>query len=230
MRTSDTEPKTKVFGVGLHKTGTTSLRSAMPMLGYKTVQPWRWTGRYHHTLSEDVLLQTAFRLANTHDACIHSPFMTFHEELFAAYPDAKFVLTTRDEQKWLESLLKYFEGANWPEFRFVYGIDANTNAAEHLKDIFRQHNQDVRDFFADKPDSLLEMDISQGDGWQKLCDFLGCDIPEQSFPKSNENGSLYARFVMRAVPFIATARRAISGQISTPRTAAPRSESEQHLT
>jgi Sulfotransferase domain len=29
------------------------------------------------------------------------------------------------------------------------------------------------------------MDITNGDGWDKLCPFLGLDIPDTPFPKSN---------------------------------------------
>ena len=33
---------------------------------------------------------------------------------------------------------------------------------------------------------LLEMDIAAGDGWEKLCAFLGRDVPDQPFPHLNK--------------------------------------------
>ena len=32
------------------------------------------------------------------------------------------------------------------------------------------------------PDRLLVMDIPAGDGWEKLCPFLGVPIPDAPFP------------------------------------------------
>ncbi|WP_207210027.1 sulfotransferase [Tropicimonas sp. IMCC6043] len=34
------------------------------------------------------------------------------------------------------------------------------------------------------PDRLLTYDL--GEGWTRLCDFLGCDVPDEPFPRSNE--------------------------------------------
>jgi hypothetical protein len=56
-------------------------------------------------------------------------------------------------------------------------------------DRFRQARHDyestVHDYFADRPQSLLVMDICSGDGWNLLCPFLGVDIPSMPFPVSN---------------------------------------------
>jgi hypothetical protein len=202
--------KEKVFGVGLHRTGTTSLRSAMPVLGYKTVPPWRWTGRYAHTLRREDVLADAFDLAAHHDASIYMPFTTFYRELHENWPTAKFILTERDEDAWVKSMVSFFGGGNWPEVRFAFGIDAKPENDETLRQVFRDHNRAVKEFFADKPGSLLVMDISKGDGWPALCRFLGESEPAAPFPLSNARASLYAKFVMNAIPLIATAREVMT--------------------
>ena len=38
--------------------------------------------------------------------------------------------------------------------------------------------------------NYLEMNITQGDGWDKLCPYLDKDIPDTIFPHSNK-GSLH---------------------------------------
>lgn len=43
----------------------------------------------------------------------------------------------------------------------------------------------MRDYFAGRPEDLLIMDICAGDGWEKLCPFLGFEIPETPFPHLN---------------------------------------------
>lgn len=51
-----------------------------------------------------------------------------------------------------------------------------------LIDDFHRHHENVRTFFQDKPGKLLELNIIAGDGWEKLCPFLGKPIPDQPFP------------------------------------------------
>ncbi|WP_017305649.1 sulfotransferase [Spirulina subsalsa] len=38
------------------------------------------------------------------------------------------------------------------------------------------------DYFCDRPDSLLVLNIGAGEGWDKLCPFLGLDPLDQPFP------------------------------------------------
>jgi len=196
--------KRKVFGIGLHRTGTTSLRRAFYQLGYKTVPPWLWTGRYEQTLKAEQVKLDAFELADSHEAAGYMPFSTCFEDLYDRYPDAKFILTVRNEDKWLKSMFNFFGDANWPEVRFAFGVDVSDETGETLKQKFNEHNSSVRQFFADKPGSLLEMDISKGDGWEELCTFLGEDIPDGNFPRENAQGSIYTALVERAIPTIAT--------------------------
>lgn len=51
---------------------------------------------------------------------------------------------------------------------------------------YHRHHADVRRYFADRPDDLLEMRIAEGDGWEKLCPFLGVEVPDGEFPRTNE--------------------------------------------
>ena len=43
----------------------------------------------------------------------------------------------------------------------------------------------IKEYFVDRPDDLLVIQICDGEGWQKLCPFLGEKIPEESFPARN---------------------------------------------
>jgi hypothetical protein len=40
----------------------------------------------------------------------------------------------------------------------------------------------VKEYFRDRPDDLLVMNICAGEGWEKLCPFLGLAIPKVKFP------------------------------------------------
>ena len=197
----------KVFGLGLQRTGTTTLRVATATLGLSTVPSWRWMGRFSDRLKRGNVLADALDLANRYDACINMPFPTFYRELYDAHPDAKFILTVRDAESWYNSMTKFFGNANWPEIRYVFGHNATPDHKKRMIETYHTHNHAVRDFFADKPGSLLVMDINSGkDGWKTLCDFLGRETEYEDFPQSNAEGSLRAQFVRRCVPTIANTR------------------------
>jgi len=43
----------------------------------------------------------------------------------------------------------------------------------------------VLEHFRDRPGKLLVMNVTAGDGWEKLCPFLDTPIPDIPFPKAN---------------------------------------------
>jgi hypothetical protein len=49
--------------------------------------------------------------------------------------------------------------------------------AEYLADLDR--------YFAKRPGDLLVINIPAGDGWEKLCPFLGVPVPDLPFPFKN---------------------------------------------
>ena len=59
------------------------------------------------------------------------------------------------------------------------------NEALYCK-IYDAQNAEIVAYFADRPDDLLVMDLSKGDGWLKLVNFLGKDVLKP-FPYANKN-------------------------------------------
>jgi hypothetical protein len=57
------------------------------------------------------------------------------------------------------------------------------------KDLFIEkylmHNASIRDYFSNR-DNLLIMNLAEGEGWEKLCSFLGLPIPDKPFPHANK--------------------------------------------
>jgi len=51
-----------------------------------------------------------------------------------------------------------------------------------LRYAYETHERNVREYFANRPKDLLIMDIVRGDGWDKLCEFLGRGLPKAPFP------------------------------------------------
>jgi len=176
----------KVFGIGLSKTGTTSLANALQILGYRT-RDNMGVVRY----AKDDLSSVDLGTVEAFDALTDTPIPTFYRHLDARFPGSKFILTVRDTEGWLKSCKKQFTQ------RFA---DVQTEAHKRLfldlygTDVFDERRfaagyerfvGDVREYFKNRPDDLLIIDVTAGEGWDKLCAFLGRPIPEIPFPKAN---------------------------------------------
>ena len=175
---------TKIFGVGTLKTGTTSLGSALEILGFKHTHDNR---EYLLKQVKSGNLSKIFHWADRHDSFEDWPWPLIYQELDTRYPDSRFILTTRaNEEDWLRSIVRHSEkfGPSLGRRLFFGHKMPHQNEAEYIAR-YRQHNQQVRDFFKDKPGKLLEVCWEKGHGWKELCSFLGISVPAVPFPKVN---------------------------------------------
>jgi len=169
----------KVIGIGLPRTGTSSLFEAFNILGYKTV---------HNPVNLNDFL--------THDAFVDGTPAFGYNFLDCYFPDSKFIYTERDPEQWFESLLSYFQimmfdgglENDLSQKIFLNNFKKNVIRNED-KDYFIKryinHNKRVLDYFDDRND-LLTLDITdENDNWSVICNFLGKDIPNIEFPKTN---------------------------------------------
>jgi 3'-phosphoadenosine 5'-phosphosulfate (PAPS) 3'-phosphatase len=178
--------QSKIFGIGLSKTGTTSLARALEILGYKT-RDYLGVTRY----SSGDLSSIDLDEIEANDAFTDTPVPSFYRELDARYPDSKFILTVRDTDGWLQSCKKQFtlklseklDKASNQLFMDLYGCTV------YDENKFRQGYADftsgVHQHFKNRSQDLLVMDIAANDGWEKLCTFLKVPIPDIPFPKAN---------------------------------------------
>ncbi len=183
----------KVFGLGLSKTGTSSLAEALNLLGIRTI---------HYPSDEstfECLRDGRYRLPilEEYQGAVDIPVAPFYAQLDAEYPGSRFVLTIRDPEPWLRSvelhwrlMMDWWE--NYPDFKRFQGfISARVYGSvgfsrERFLDAYDTHGRNVAHYFKDRPDDLLVLDICGGEGWEKLCSFLGADIPDIPFPHANE--------------------------------------------
>ena len=173
---------TKIFGIGFHKTGTTSLAYALKKLGY-SVMPGM-IGVYDPNISENVY-DLAFGVVPKYDAFQDNPWPIIFRELDEKYPGSKFILTIRPRQQWIKSQVKHFGKQNTPMREWIYGVGCPEGNEEIYIARYEQHNKEVLEYFKDRPKDLLVLNITEGEGWEKLCPFLGKDIPDVDFPKAN---------------------------------------------
>jgi hypothetical protein len=175
----------KIFGIGFHKTATTSLAAALTQLGYRVTGP-NW--RKNPKIAEEVH-SLAFDCVPKFDAFQDNPWPLLYRELDARFPGSKFVLTLRPASRWIPSVVEHFGGTSTPMREWIYGAGCGdpTGREDLYVERYERHNREVMAYFADRPSDLLVLRITEGDGWEKLCPFLGLPVAEGPFPKTNSS-------------------------------------------
>lgn len=173
----------KVFCIGFHKTGTTSLKQALAILGYTVTGP---NGVNDPNISRNVM-SLASRLIPQYDAFQDNPWPIIYKQLDRLLPDAKFILTIRDSDRWIESQVRYFGTDDSPMRKWIYGKSHPKGNEDIYRKRYESHNKEVLKHFAPNNEKLLVMNLEEGDGWKKLCDFLGESTPNKPFPHANRS-------------------------------------------
>lgn len=219
----------EVIGAGWGRTGTESLKEALEILGFdrcyhmfellrRTRQVPHWEALFRGEPTDLDALFSGFRSA------VDFPASRFYEELAAAYPEAKVVLTVRDADAWYKSasatiLRRPPRGLIWTVqalglfssnlrgiprlMRLIEAelmndfFEGRMDDPEYMKSRFNAWTEEVK---ATIPaDRLLVYEVRQG--WEPLCGFLGVPVPDRPFPRTNDGDSFQARLSLRrAIP------------------------------
>jgi hypothetical protein len=197
----------QVIGAGFGRTGTTSLKVALEQLGFS---------KCHHMdevmmSSPQVPLWQALcdgddvswdEVFEGFQASCDWPSCRYWERLHHHYPEAKIILTVRDEVRWFESVSETIYPASFllprwlewlvPPFARLNKMivatvwdgvfDGRFEDREHSLQIYRDHIAYVK---ATAPsDQLLVFEAKEG--WAPLCDFLKVPVPENDYPHLND--------------------------------------------
>ena len=203
----------KVFCIGFHKTGTKSIASALRILGYRVTG----ANGVHDPDIAIKLNDLVDEVSEQFDAFQDNPWPLVYKRMDEKYPDAKFILTLRDPDRWIASAVRHFENRRSPMRALIYGEDAATPIGNeaHYVAVMKRHNAEVLDYFRDRPGKLLVMDLSKGHGWSELCPFLGVDAPYEPFPHSN-SGAAREKLGSRIIRLAKRARRRLGGMLTRP--------------
>jgi hypothetical protein len=177
----------KIFGVGLNKTGTTTLGQCGALLGLNCTS-------FDRDLLHDVVknknLDRVEEIVGNYDLFEDWPWPLLYRELDEMFPGSKFILTTRvDSATWLNSLKAHSmrtSPLHHPR-KMIYGYNYPHGNEEYFLDFYTQHNNDVREYFKDRPNDFREFCWEQGDGIDQLCSFLGMDLVQQKMPHANRS-------------------------------------------
>ncbi|MEO1130172.1 MAG: sulfotransferase family protein [Planctomycetota bacterium] len=189
----------QVIGGGFGRTGTMSLKAALEQLGlgpcYHMVECLP-KGPAHWGLWVDAARGTPNwkSIFNEYNSTVDFPSSVFTVELAADFPDAKVVLTHRDPERWFESTQETIFAPHWIEYLSTVEMGAFMGATinrylndrmhdrEHLIRRFNEHFDAVRQ--AIPAERLLIFQAS--DGWDPLCEFLECPVPDSPYPFIND--------------------------------------------
>jgi hypothetical protein len=172
----------KVFGIGFQKTGTTSLAKALAILGYRVTGP---NGVHDPRITENVH-KMALRLAEKFDAFQDNPWPVLFRELDAGWPGSKFILTVRPTAAWIRSVVRHFGNETTPMREWIYGVGRPAGNEDVYVARYERHNAEVQEYFRSRPDDLLILQVTEGEGWERLCPFLHKNVPAVAFPHANK--------------------------------------------
>lgn len=187
--------KPRVFGIGLTKTGTSTLGACLSVLGYDHFG-WR-KGLFERVHAGH--LDEAFAIADRHESFDDWPWPALYREMDDRFPDARFVLTVRrDSAGWFDSLAAHARRYEPTEQRrLAFGCDDPRDDRGGVITRYERHNDDVARHFAGRPGKLLEICWERGDGWSELCGFLGVPIPDEPLPHEHRRPVSLTLFQMR---------------------------------
>ncbi len=180
----------RIICVGLPKTGTSSLRDALLLLGYGPRLGFN-NAHCERYLNGDIngLVAELAPYQFAHDW----PWCLMYEAIYQAYPDTVFILTKRRSvNDWFSSLKSHADrkherlGPERISMRSrVFGYENPMDNRIHHIQFYRTHIQKVRSFFGDRG-TLVELSWDSGHGWRQLCAALGKEVPDTPFPHVNK--------------------------------------------
>jgi Sulfotransferase domain len=133
----------KIFAIGFYKTGTTTLFEALKLLGYRTINGDK-PGSYPGADDGETLLRQIergdYRLPTFElfDAFTDNPYFHLWREIYALYPDAKYILTVRDEGRWIDSCVAFYRNRRIRPMRvWMFGKHANPAESAESRQAWR---------------------------------------------------------------------------------------------
>jgi hypothetical protein len=175
----------KVFCLGLQKTGTTSVEWLLKDMGKQVATYYKnWDIEFVNKLKQGDYSELK-RVAELFDAFQDAPWFLFYREFDSWYPGSKFILTIRDSRSWWKSFLYYFEKRSLSIFEYIYGYKNPVGNENNFIERYERHNREVIEYFKDRPEDLLVIDVSEENALHKISNFLGESSTFEKMPHIN---------------------------------------------
>ncbi|MDV6328050.1 sulfotransferase [Idiomarina sp. Sol25] len=203
--------KVKYFCIGRNKTGTTSIKKAFEQLGYP-VGYQRKAEILHDKYYFEGNFDPIIKYCKSAQVFQDSPFScpdTF-KYIDKAFPGSKFILTVRDSpEQWYNSITRFHakkygkngriptvddllsatyvrKGSPYNTVKLHGTPDNDPYNFEIMVNHYKRHNEAVLEYFKDRPDDLLVINLSKPGAYKKFTDFLGVKSSYNDFPWENK--------------------------------------------
>ena len=204
--------KTKIFCIGRNKTGTTSLQKAFLDLGYRVGNQRRAEIIYDRHV-RDGNFKPLLDYCKSAQVFQDVPFSQFRtlKHIDEAFPNSKFILSVRaNAEEWYESVVRFNiklfgvdgrlptaeelkqvryvrKGYNYENIKFHYNTPDNDLYNRSIMTAhYDSHKKAVIEYFKDRPNDLLVINLSESESYRKMLDFLGIQSPYTEFPWENK--------------------------------------------
>jgi len=200
----------KIFCIGQNKTGTTSLDKTLKEHKFNVASQHKGELLCNDWLKGNY--QSIIEFAKTADAFQDRPFYMgdTYKYLDANFPGAKFILSVRNSpDEWYDSYIRFqskifgagrkptarqLKRAGYCQTGWIYNVitglygtsEDDVYNKEKLVDYYVRYNTEVVEYFKDRPDDLLMINLKDDDSYKKFCDFLGVSPRRDKFPHLNK--------------------------------------------
>lgn len=166
-------PEARIFCLGMHKTGTTSLLYALLRLGIRTCDG------VANRIEREAFAGIEDKVGLVDD--LYADYIAFEDvpwpllwhELYQRYPEARFILTTRKPERWLRSVSEHFGCKPDPIHQWIYGSCDPIGNEESWLQKYNAHNSEVLAFFTAHPEArFLHLAIDSGTPARQVSDTL----------------------------------------------------------
>ena len=158
----------KVIVLGFHKTGTSSIDKVLKDYNFnvhgvdKKILKLKKRKDIYHRIKQ---------ILNKYDAVQDMPWPLFYKELYELYPNAKFILTYRQPDFWIRSVIKYFASIRIPLHQKIYGVPCAEGYKDTYLAVYNKLNDEIINFFEHKKNFLL-MDMNKNFNYETIDEFL----------------------------------------------------------
>lgn len=139
------------------------------------------------------------KMYENYNAAVDWPTTTYYKDLVVKYPEAKCILTVRSADSWYTSVKNTVHIVNQrkpsddPKFAQFKNMTHKVTEElgimdpikitdeEAIKKCFIDHNEEVKRTIP--ADRLIVLEL--GEGWDRLCEFLGKEVPDMPYPRAN---------------------------------------------
>lgn len=191
----------RIFCLSLQKTGTTSVGSFFEYFDYPVLRSdiaqlrsWNlfWFNKNHNRIFRDPVFRN-------YQVFEDAPFWAkdFYKILHQKFPDAHFVLFTRDSDAWFNSLIshgkggilgnKQFHAKNYdrPDVLTDSDFDIKKERAYYTR-FYEKRNQEIISYFANQNANFIHLELEDSKKWEKLAKVFEIDLPENFEIHSNK--------------------------------------------